>query len=532
MQKIRALIVGGDERRNIPKVVREAIDYVHVPSTRETFPTSVAPDVEVIVVLTRWLGRPAWRIAQDIAQKRKLPLIQSKTGNYILAGLIKHSNDKNKFKERVDPYLTEKAEEAVEAEEPKTEVQSPSQKDSPDDWTVEDLWANYGKRLIEVVKSLMLPDEKLDQVELFPILAEELSISEQALAKLIASDELKVKGVLANTVGTTWKRLAAGSDYKVDAEAAPKPPARKESQATKMTLFIAGLHPGPHLSKWAIAGELQKYKEFFTLDGKPPSRTYAMVMVKNAIELKIIKEVENQGWVIERDPSIQLTPINPQSTTTPEAPKKAEPKLVAKEEPKPAPAPEPKPSIVEKLSTEYVSLAGLAPALAQKAATPSSNGVPQSATVSAPEDSLKKVLGKIERCELMPDQLKLQKSLMPGRLWDAVAQQEICDRLKKAGLPSKPLPKGIFTSEEWDGLAWSALGDVPYRKIAIQMRGSLEDESCVCFECGTNFVFTKGEKQWLFEKFGDFRSPKYCKPCKNAKRNGNDIDAHIPTRWQ
>lgn len=517
-EKVRVLIIGGDERRNLPKTVKESLDYVHVPSTRDLFPVGIAPGVEVVVTLVRWLARSAWRLAQDISQRRKIPLIQARTGNYIIEGLLKASTAQNNFKARIEAHLpkdSEPAEEDEPAEEKSTEIKT----DSPEDWTVEKLWEYYGKRLIEIVKALMLPNEKLDQDELFPILADELSVPPAAITKLMTSDELKVKGVIVNTVDTTWKRVSAGGDYQIDVEPAPKPAVSKELRNETLTFLIAGLPAGPYQSKWAISGEMLNYREFVTKDGKPLSRSYGMVMVNKAIELGIIKEQPDETYVIEHDEKIKLVPNKPvvapkSSTSTKPKPKE--------EQAVPAKVDDP---VVRKVSTDYVPLSKMTegikppPAVEAKVESP------------LPDSNPKKALGQIERCELMPDQLKLQKSLLPGRDWDIAAQNEICSRLQKAGLPAKPLPKGIFTTEEWDGLAWACLAEAKYRHVALRMRGTFEDEKCVCFDCGEEFVFTKGEKQWMFEQFGDVKTPKRCQPCRKARREGDDVDARIPNRW-
>lgn len=45
-----------------------------------------------------------------------------------------------------------------------------------------------------------------------------------------------------------------------------------------------------------------------------------------------------------------------------------------------------------------------------------------------------------------------------------------------------------------------------------------EDETLVCKECGNEFVFTAGEKQFYKEK-GFVNKPKCCKPCRDARKN-------------
>ncbi|MBE6538932.1 MAG: zinc-binding protein [Ruminococcaceae bacterium] len=45
-----------------------------------------------------------------------------------------------------------------------------------------------------------------------------------------------------------------------------------------------------------------------------------------------------------------------------------------------------------------------------------------------------------------------------------------------------------------------------------------EDETLVCKECGNEFVFTAGEKQFYKEK-GFVNKPKCCKACRDARKN-------------
>ena len=45
-----------------------------------------------------------------------------------------------------------------------------------------------------------------------------------------------------------------------------------------------------------------------------------------------------------------------------------------------------------------------------------------------------------------------------------------------------------------------------------------EDETLVCKECGNEFVFTAGEKEFYKAK-GFVNKPKCCKPCRDARKN-------------
>ena len=50
-----------------------------------------------------------------------------------------------------------------------------------------------------------------------------------------------------------------------------------------------------------------------------------------------------------------------------------------------------------------------------------------------------------------------------------------------------------------------------------------EDETLVCKECGTEFVFTAGDQAFYAEK-GFLNKPKTCKACRYAKKNAGKPD--------
>ncbi len=49
------------------------------------------------------------------------------------------------------------------------------------------------------------------------------------------------------------------------------------------------------------------------------------------------------------------------------------------------------------------------------------------------------------------------------------------------------------------------------------------DETLVCVECGKEFVFSAGEQAFYKEK-GYMNTPKRCRECRNAKKNGTGTE--------
>ncbi len=55
-----------------------------------------------------------------------------------------------------------------------------------------------------------------------------------------------------------------------------------------------------------------------------------------------------------------------------------------------------------------------------------------------------------------------------------------------------------------------------------------EDETLVCKECGNEFVFTAGEKQFYKEK-GFVNKPMRCKACRDARKNAERAPREVFT---
>lgn len=50
------------------------------------------------------------------------------------------------------------------------------------------------------------------------------------------------------------------------------------------------------------------------------------------------------------------------------------------------------------------------------------------------------------------------------------------------------------------------------------------DEQAICIECKQSFEITKGEQQWLQDKFGDsYSKPKRCKKCRLVKKGRHAV---------
>lgn len=48
-----------------------------------------------------------------------------------------------------------------------------------------------------------------------------------------------------------------------------------------------------------------------------------------------------------------------------------------------------------------------------------------------------------------------------------------------------------------------------------------EDETLICKDCGNEFIFSAGDKQFYKEK-GFMNKPKACRACRAAKKNGGE----------
>ncbi len=251
-----------------------------------------------------------------------------------------------------------------------------------------------------------------------------------------------------------------------------------------MVEMVMGLPPGPYESLYQISQVLGEYKEFVTQEGNPISSTYAQKVVKEAHEVEIIT-MKDGRYFIEHDEKV---------------------KLERREQPKPKQPP-----------TKRYEL-GKAP--------PEPEAQDQSGKKEVYTDSeMRNVLTPAPKVNLMPGVIDVVRTLFPPKVWQDAAYRAIHKRLDRKGYKREPIDPDLLSQEEWDGYAWESLKGLSLERIAPSLTDAMRDESCICFDCKRNFVFTKGQKQFLMEKFGEYKTPRRCPQCNEARKRGDEYKA-------
>lgn len=492
--KLKALVIGAYPRfaQKIKKKLEPILDYRLVLTTEKVKPDYVN-GVGVVIVLSDYVGKMNASEGRDMARARGVPFIECVSENYVRTRLTEMN-------------LIGKEQEAVEKENAKAEPEAPQQ-ETQVGLTHEQI-LQYVPRATKEVEELVSPGERIDESIFIPILAEAVGLPVADLKEFIIP-ELIVSGLISNTVGTTWRRMTGpGIDYRYEKDniEAPKPRA-----LVRNTMFrsLQGLGAGPFRSKYAIAKEMEKYKEFTKQDGTVPTTSYLQNIVRQAQEIGIVEDKDG-GFYIKCEEEVTLTPLETKKEEPP-------PKEKEKEKPKPEPVAEVKVGTTT-VPTTFVSLASLKPD-------------PVSTPAPVMKDGTVRPIGQISTVDV-PLQLPMLKKMMPEKYWDETAYRSLAGRLSAIGLGGRSLTKDAFTVQEWDALAWETLKKLPLANVVpVWPPETYQDERLACLDCGEFFIFTKSKQEDYFRRFGQVSRPKNCYKCwrsqKNGEASGDDFGERI-----
>lgn len=472
MSRMKAISLGGYWEK-IPEFVHEKLDLTHINDRSTRIPSTVCPSPDVIIVIKKFSTGWGHETAKEVAAARgNPPIIYPQTWNYLTHEALACDRLRSwhgLFREVGLPKPVVERSAAV--AEPATDM-GVSEKQ---------LWESHGDFLTAEVRKIFLPGEKMDEGEFLPILAEAVGLSEGSARRLLPY--LAVSGILDNPVGTTW-RLLSSDGFTLDLEPAPKPEPIRESQAAKILRLMKGLGDKVYPSRYAIESAMLAHKEFVTDEGRPMKRTRAYHYVRRALDEGVVRE-ENGVFVIDRDPSVVLTPAE---------------KAVA--EPPRASEPEPEAEPVK------------APEKAAPAAAP--------LTVTDDVRMLKSMLGRIERPTIQGanpentmDVIRGVRQVMIAHHWERLAQTAIERRLRKRGVSPRPVPKTLFNQDELDILAWEVLKDFKLELVAPFFQVCQYTETLRCRSCGDHFEFTADEKTYYLEH--GLHVPRNCSRCRLKK---------------
>lgn len=484
MDKPKAISIGGLESK-IPKRIREEIDIVHLEGP-ELPRASFCPNPDFIIVIRKFAGGRGIKTARLLSEARNnCPILTPMSWSYVIYDLLNSEQLKkwgDYFEERLD------AEEKVLDAELARQRGEPSEEPAPELSTAKapqvsekELWEAYERLLTDAVMGVFKPGEKMDVSEFLPIVAEEVGISEDEVKRLLPY--LAISGLIDNPVGDTWRMI--GSDgFTVDLEPAPKPKEEPESQSNRILSLMRGLGPGPWRSQYAIESEMLKFSEFTLMDGRQMTRPRAYQYVKKAMKAGVVFEQDGEFYITHED-SIKLTPVAEKPEPTPKA---------APEKPK-------------------RELKGIDKDLAERREPINVVGPPP--TVSDDVKFLKGMVGKVEKPNIEWKIVLGIKSIMPTVHWDKLADNTVTRLLRRKNVSPRPIPKAMFTPDEWDSLAWDTIKDFKIETMAPYFTVGYFDEEIFCLGCKNMFTFSASEKKFYFDK--ELSSPKRCPECRKAR---------------
>lgn len=337
--------------------------------------------------------------------------------------------------------------------------------------------------------------------------------------------ELHARGVMVNTVGTTWKMRGEEEEFEEDLVPAPKPqvevpkPVKERKVGPKGRLLVladkmSGLPEGPYDSKAAIHKEMMKYSDFLSVKGTEPSDAYVYLIWDRAVEYGLGEEKDEQLWIKHND-KVQLTPrpgYKPPSGKQRKSPKRKAAKVEVRVQ-----AP-PKPELHNVQPGTYINLTEM-----QKSVPPTkapSVGAGGSEQLPARIVSLVRTAygGEVPWLGDHTSSTRKLRKVIPIEHWNEAAARTIARKLKE-GDSWRPYlsTREAFQSVEWDFLAWETIKNLPMHVLAPWFRDELKDMDLTCEACMARFVFLASEQDFLERKFGSVIPPRTCKMCR-AKR--------------
>jgi len=515
MEKLRAIVFGVYDR-HVQKVKKRLcfLEVVDVVSPEEHRSFKKAPGADVVLILRRLASKSNFKDAEGAS--KFIPVVEAETENYVEAELRRQGILKSETKKTESSAKPEAKPVATKPPEPAPETKL--------GLTAEELCDRYLASAVQFVEGTINSGERVDEADLVESMSAIVGVPEDDCKQLLP--QLASKGLIVNTVGTTWKRVGGGgTDYELDeTDKVEAPRKRKDNIRQLLVSRVRGLHPGPYASLYAIGTEMGKYRDFFRQDGKPASSSYRLIVAQDAFTAGLIEKKVEGGkdrFYVNVDPSISLTLVEPPRQEPPPAPpeSKQEKRLTeAIQSKKEAHFPE-----LERLAGKTAHLWEL-----QKQAPKEEE--PKKVDLRNPEAV--RSLFRIEMPALLPGQVKLIRSLVPNRHWEEAAVKAIQKRLARVKSPLKNLSRELFTNDEWDSLAWETLSGLPMGVVAVTFRELYEDRECLCAECGSTFVFTRGEQEHYFRTFeGEVTAPRRCPSCRKTRRDsGSNYEDRILRR--
>lgn len=491
MEKVPILLVGG-KGHNLPPDLRHRFDLAHIEVDQAVIPPGIAPDAMAIVGLGAVPGG-LWDQAQVMARARDVPITRIEYGRE-LADHLRRFPPIKKILDRQGSNQNRTEQEPKKASEVKQEAATDI------GLSDDDVWGQYGPKLIEGVKLLFNTGDKKHEDDFLEDLAKYAGVPAGAAKRVL--NRLDEHSVLVNIAGSqTWQLIWSQDGLQVDpdtepVEPEPPPPKAREDLLSQRVNALTGLHPGPYKSKYQIAQTLALYKEFDTKDGKPMSSTPALRVVEAAIEVEYIEEKDGEFFV-HQDDSVTLTRREENSTPGPAS----------------APAATP-PTVEKKVSPKDFSLVG-------KKAPPE----PEKDVFT--ESQIRELVLPAPKVDIPLAKLEMLKGIIAIVHWDTCAINTIHKKFDRKKVARELIDRRLFTQNEWDAYAWETIKKFTFLQAAEALSETppaFEDEKCICKDCHQEFVDTKDRKTARFRRFGRASTPRRCFECHKKHKASQTVE--------
>ncbi len=540
--RLRALIIGGDDRI-LTEHLLEWVNPTHVDNETKKLP--MAPDVKVVVIVTRWVSHSMFDKARTFAKGLGISVLQAHTGNYIIHELVKgkylpeEATNGKKKKPAPEPEPTPApvpppAPEPVKEPEPVTVQQT--------GLTPEGIWELYGAKAIEAVRGALKPGEKIhedDLLALFSMPDVGVGLPKESAVHLLP--ELAVLGMIVNVKGKTWQvpNLDVDYDYKTlepteshddTEEVEPMLEAGVVAKAEKgrkdraeSTLhwveLLGGLNPGPYPTQRSIWLEALEHEDFSHPDGQPLGADYYWKIIPEAIEYGVVERLKEGSYVVRPDEKIKLTRRGAK-IAVPEPEEEPKKKGRKRSRSLPEVAAEVERELLEDEKTLQQQDKHLADIQKED---PKKKPVPKSQSKNPVVIVRNHYGGTIPVLDRFTAATKNLKRMIPTRYWYEAAARTV-GRITgvKDHTQCEELRDG-FDEVEWDRLAFDTLRQLPIETILPFLKDLPQDLHLQCVDCGTKFMFTVSEQEFIkrmVEK-GEFESyevPKRCAECRKKAR--------------
>lgn len=539
MERLKALIVGGDER-NINDEVERVVEIVkHITQKKKTVSTQAGMGAQVVIVITKAISSSAIKDARKISQQRGIPLIFANNAIYIIEGLKKCSD------KRVQHYMSSlvapkrvsdstPSPTPVPAYEPpklvtaepavaQANVETQPVETASIGLSREELLGKYGDQVLVSIKDVLGLGEKIHEDDLFGLLQPIYGFSRKDMLDIL--DEFALQGLLCNTAGKTWllpdpdnyerviedrEEVKSVSEEMKEKETAR---ARKPVEFIRLITIISGLPEGPYKMKRDITRMAMKCPEFRTKKGEELAMGYGDLLIQKAIKLGIVEELPDGQWKVNHDPKVEITLIEeaPQKEVTPA--------------PVSAPISDPSVDAVPRRKTSEDHRSDRFDELLRKqirkedGANGDAEPVKKKARATVAEAVRKSFGAGVPIINSWLPLLKKDKPRIPHLVWDEAACQTVAKQLRTSSQTCNQYMafKNEFDDEEWDALAWQFLRVLPHEEV-VKIYLDRQEMTLTCSECMAKFIFSVAEQIEYDKRFGEVTPPRRCLACRKGAR--------------